>query len=780
MGSCYLRCRSPAASLDTDLKQLPDGKDTEIGERGVTLSGGQQQRVSIARAVYGRPRMLVLDDPLAAVDGRVAEQIFSRAVLNPDPATGGAILMPENGRVVLMALNQFRFLHRFDHVVYLRDGEVHAQGKPLDLLSSNPSFSEFVGGSIGGEEEEEEASPTQLVKATNIEAVKPHEEAPVLVEQEKVIEGVVSSNVYSRFIGGMGCHRVVRALLLTVLSYGSMAFADRWLSVWVNQFDDSDDVDSVFYASVYGCASLVFALAMIATGLAVGAATVATSKSLHDMCINRLMHAPVSYFEATPSGRLLSRFGADLAMVDGMLSMLTEATLTMVATLIVLCGMICLIAPVMLAVMAVAGIIYGLQIVAQDRTNRQVKRMANNAMSPALNCLGELGEAHGKLLVRVMRFGDNYCMRFDKAIDALNEYQFVSTSLLSLGAFISYFLAVCISSTAGFVVLLFTSATPAELGLALTYSFMLPYFLQLFAQIAGMFKLGITSLERLLQCLSSEIPQEPAWEKSSDAALIAHKWPASGMISFKAVTLVYRPGLPPAIKSCSFEIPGGSKVGVVGRTGAGKTSLFVLLFRLLDAAEGDILIDGENVNDIGLLALRRSMAIIPQEPLMLEGTVQANIDPFDEYTSESVSTVLKRVGLSGHQHTEPRHLSAGERQLLQMARTLIRSVRVVVMDEPTSNIDPNTDGIMQNIVREDFKSHTVITIAHRLDTVIDADKVLVMENGSVAEYASPAQLLKQKGRFSSMVNGEGKARAAELRRKSGLFDLEELYEEVSI
>jgi ABC-type multidrug transport system fused ATPase/permease subunit len=194
----------------------------------------------------------------------------------------------------------------------------------------------------------------------------------------------------------------------------------------------------------------------------------------------------------------------------------------------------------------------------------------------------------------------------------------------------------------------------------------------------------------------------------------------------------------------------------------------VLLFRLVDPAGGDINIDGQNVLSIGLLALRRNMGIIPQEPLLLEGSVSSNVDPFNEFTEERVMEVLKRVGLGSQLNTKPGNLSAGEKQLLQMARALIRDVRVIVMDEPTSNIDPNTDMLMQQIVREDFSKQTVITIAHRLDTIIDADKVMVMQGGNVAEFASPKELLTSTSIFATMVDGEGKARAMDLRQKAGI------------
>jgi len=209
-------------------------------------------------------------------------------------------------------------------------------------------------------------------------------------------------------------------------------------------------------------------------------------------------------------------------------------------------------------------------------------------------------------------------------------------------------------------------------------------------------------------------------------------------------------------------------VGVVGRTGAGKSSLFVLLFRLVDPAEGRILIDGTSICSVGLLTLRRAMVIIPQEPLLLEGTVRSNIDPFGQMSPNEVSQALKKVGLGHQEETEPRHLSAGEKQLLQMARAILRGVRIVVMDEPTSNVDPNTDKALQSLAHDELHGRTMITIAHRLDTVIDADRVLVMEKGSVVEYGPPNELLNAggSGAFAAMVDGEGQVRAQELRRRA--------------
>eukprot|EP01065_Artemidia_motanka_P051532 TRINITY_DN9115_c2_g1_i2.p1 TRINITY_DN9115_c2_g1~~TRINITY_DN9115_c2_g1_i2.p1 ORF type:complete len:1113 (+),score=225.64 TRINITY_DN9115_c2_g1_i2:815-4153(+) len=772
------------SSMASDLAQLTDGKDTEIGERGVTLSGGQQQRLSIARALYGAPKLLVMDDPLAAVDGRVGYQIFARAVLgncvDTDEVDECARRVQPDGRTVVMALNQFRFLHSFDHVIYMRNGCVESQGTPSQLLSGCAHFKDFVGGDIGGGEGAAASGPQQDSSSAEEEQPQERKQGGGLVDAEEHKQGAVDAQVYKAFVSGMGSCRVAIALALALFTYFAMGFCDLWLSMWVSKYpDDSSsgpnatnttdetDVNTPFYASVYAAGSFVFLVSMIAAGVAIGNACVASSRTLHDSCITRIMRAPVAFFDSTPSGRVLSRLGADMSQVDNLLTMLTEALVTFSLTLLVLCIVIGIIAPPMFAVLGVAGVVYYFQVVAQDRTNQQVKRVSNDAMTPLLNVLGELGDSHGKLLVRVMGFGGLYERRFDTALDHFGEANLISTSLLNSCAYFSYILALVISSGTAFFLIRHGSVSAAQLGLALTYSFLLPYFLQMYALIWSMFNMSITSLERLLQCCSDTIPQEPDWHLPSDARLEHQEWPSCGAVSFRRAQLIYRPGLPPALDDCNLEIPGGSKVGVVGRTGAGKSSMFVLLFRLVDAASGQILLDSEDLSKIGLMTLRRKMAIIPQEPLLLEGTVRMNIDPFGEYDDEKIARALGRVGLSGRENDLPRQLSAGERQLLQMARTLLRDVRVVVMDEPTSNIDPKTDAVIQRVVREDFKHCTVITIAHRLDTVIDSDMMVVMEKGKVAESGPPHVLLQNaRGMLSQMVEGQGTTRAAELKKKA--------------
>eukprot|EP01065_Artemidia_motanka_P009171 TRINITY_DN14686_c0_g1_i1.p1 TRINITY_DN14686_c0_g1~~TRINITY_DN14686_c0_g1_i1.p1 ORF type:complete len:1358 (+),score=454.93 TRINITY_DN14686_c0_g1_i1:61-4134(+) len=755
-----------ASAMDADLVQLAGGVETEIGERGVTLSGGQQQRLSIARALYGSPGLLVMDDPLAAVDGAVAQQIFHRAVLGEDGGDAGrlAVVAPP-GRAVLMVLNQFRFLEHFDHVLFVKGGRVLAQGAPAELLASCAEFSDFVGGSIG------DGPGAKAALASEVIEEPAHEKSGGLSEPERRAEGSVQMQIYWRFIASMGRVKVVGVMLLLGLSYGTMAFADQWLSHWVSEADlqaddPSHDVDTFLFAAIYSGATVTFMLVMLVAGVAVGVSVVAASRAVHDDCLTHLLRAPVSFFEATPSGRILSRFGADVAMLDGMLAIITEVTVSFSFILLVLTVTICVIAPIMVSILFGAGIVYVFQVVAQDRTNIEVKRMAITSLSPLLGTLGEVGEPHAKLLVRVMDFGGVYEDKFDTCLERLNFLNFTTNALLNAGSCFSYLIGMCISAATSFFILGFQDTSASQLGLALSYSFLLPYYLQFLAQFISMLKVGIGSLERLLQCQDDSVPQEPDWTLSGDGDLTDGGWPKDGAVRFEDVSLVYREGLPPALQGCDFDIPGGYKVGVVGRTGAGKSSLFVSLFRLLDVAGGRVRVDGVPIRDVGLGTLRRRMAIIPQEPLLLDGTVRENLDPFGEHDAEAVCAALRQVGMEGRDDDNSQHLSAGERQLLQLARTLLRDVRIVVMDEPTSNVDPRTDAIMQRVVRSAFRYCTVVTIAHRLDTVIDGDMVLVMDKGRVLESGQPAALLAAGGALATMVEQQGPARAADLRKRA--------------
>eukprot|EP00755_Sulcionema_specki_P003840 Sspe_Gene.28590::Locus_13075_Transcript_2_2_Confidence_0.667_Length_3090::g.28590::m.28590/K05673/ABCC4; ATP-binding cassette, subfamily C (CFTR/MRP), member 4 len=298
----------------------------------------------------------------------------------------------------------------------------------------------------------------------------------------------------------------------------------------------------------------------------------------------------------------------------------------------------------------------------------------------------------------------------------------------------------------------------SDMGLGLTYCFIFPYFLQVFCLLLMLIKAGLTSLERLVELDS--IPQEPAWRCPGDEKLLASGWPKTGKIEFVDTELVYCEGLPPSLCGINLLLNDKERVGIVGRTGAGKSSLLVLLFRLVERSKGEVLLDGVDVSTIGLQTLRQKMTIIPQDPLLMSGTVRFNLDPTGVRDDDSLRSILQTVGLretllDKELGVGGSAISAGERQLVSLARALLRESRVVVMDEPTSNVDPASNAAIQRVVRSELGGSTVVTIAHRLGTVIDADRLVVMDAGQVVQHGRAAVLDDKHGRLSRMVNGLG-------------------------
>eukprot|EP00471_Norrisiella_sphaerica_P008681 CAMPEP_0184506154 /NCGR_PEP_ID=MMETSP0113_2-20130426/53352_1 /TAXON_ID=91329 /ORGANISM="Norrisiella sphaerica, Strain BC52" /LENGTH=1408 /DNA_ID=CAMNT_0026895859 /DNA_START=1010 /DNA_END=5236 /DNA_ORIENTATION=+ len=893
-----------AAAMTRDLSLLPHGISTEIGERGTTLSGGQQQRLAIARAIYGMPDLLVMDDPLAAVDSRVSETIFERCVqdyvkteeecnmregkdeedtagMGPDndqlrgkrgarqSAAGASdeskkikrgeseidvnrmLSGRQQRRSVVMALNQVHFLDRFDWVVCLENGSIVDQdsyhnmvkrGHPgfMKLLSSqqgtrNDDLDEkclesgaleekylskerngedYVEAKLEGcqekgcqqtqkgsdaetekEKRKETCQRTQQRQANSdsvtimgVEEEKEPSTGPEmqdkrrchknekaagaeeaeggkLVEDEKVQQGAVTSDVIVTYIKSMGVSFVVLCAVVLCLAYAAFVFNDVWLAMWASESPESRS-RNLFFIGIYIASSIghVALILLMSCLMAIGG--VRASHVLHKQILERVIKAPTKWFQETPSGRIMSRFSSDLSVVDVRLALFIDNYLQIGAIIFVLLATMCVTIPPVTGFVAIGMSLYSLQVLAVDRSNREVRRIVNNAMSPLLTNFSET--AHGRLLTQTMGLQSYFLDRHLKFTDKFTSASLASYALISWGRHASNVSSFIISlATALLVILQRDLYTEAQVSLALTYAFLVPYFLMVQSMNASFISVGFTSLERVLEYKSHEIPQEKEWRRKDDPT--PDVWPLKGQIEFDEVALVYREGLPPAIKGVSFAIKAGKTCGVVGRTGAGKSSLVVSLFRIVERSGGRILVDGKDIGTLGLQTVREALSIIPQQPLLLQGTVRHNLDPFDECSEKEIQQALVDVGLSPSivdSEVGPggSYLSAGERQLISFGRALLSKAKIIVMDEPTANIDINTDDQIQRIVREKFKGSTIITIAHRLSTIIDYDMVLVMDAGKVAEYGPAAQLLQlPEGILTSMVNSAGEKAAQKLR-----------------
>eukprot|EP01062_Namystynia_karyoxenos_P050381 TRINITY_DN3913_c0_g1_i1.p1 TRINITY_DN3913_c0_g1~~TRINITY_DN3913_c0_g1_i1.p1 ORF type:complete len:1383 (+),score=435.91 TRINITY_DN3913_c0_g1_i1:87-4151(+) len=796
-----------AACFRADIAILSGGELCEIGERGITLSGGQQQRLAIARALYGAPQLLLLDDPLAAVDGAVANRIFEGAVA-ADPmarlgeAADGGAAQP---RTLVMALNQLHLLPRFDRVLFVRDGTLAADGSFRELAADSAGpFAEWCRGyvaqgsatpvddtaplpellaraSAAPQEEIDAAADLELRVDEERETTLPTGIPPsgaTLVQAERKAQGGFKSGVFVAYLKGMGCKWSTLSFGGCLVGYAVIGVTDRFLAHWTGEAESAQDAGESFdhrpYAAIYAGGTLLFLTLIYLNGYCFTKASARASREVHNDCICHVMRAPVAYFDSTPSGRLMSRFSSDVSTVDQQLANMTESASAFACTTLMLTVVVISVVPLVGAVVAAALVLYYFEINTVDRANRDTKRIAIGANAPVQSKLAETASADGRAVVRCLGLVEKYRADLRAISDECCVAHFTSSTVINAASLHGYCIATLVSLTASLLLLHEYNGTNANRGLALTYVFLIPFFLQFTSQLFVMFTMALTALERLLQCAGEEVPQEPPWNLPGDAALAARGWPQQGSISFRAVSLRYRPGLPLALCDVSFDIPGGQRVGIVGRTGAGKSSLFVLLFRLVDPASGVVLVDGEDVSQMGLQTLRRRMAIIPQEPLLLDSTVRVNLDPFSQHSDEAVRAALDSVGATGidldtNVVQGAAAMSCGERQLLSIARVMLRAeVRVVVLDEPTSNIDMATDDRIQSAVRSAFRGKTVLTIAHRLNTVIDSDAVIVMAKGAVREQGTPAELLQRQppGALAEMVDALGAEEARRLRRRA--------------
>ena len=573
---------------------------------------------------------------------------------------------------------------------------------------------------------------------------------------------------------------------------------------------------------------------------------------MHSDCLTTVLRAPLGWFQSVPSGRILSRFGADMLIMDVNFGWMADGCLQMgLSALTILVVLSFTNVKLLVLCLAAMGTFFFLV-----KTNfgalREMKRIMNNNLSPVVTNVGEA--VKGKEVARALGCNDFFVARHIRAMEDFLKASYVSSTLIQFNGISTQCVALTVSITVTLYVLLGPETDPQLAGIQLTYAFLLPYFLSLCSDMAMMWMSLLPVLERLFEYLpSGDLPSEaPRGVPEVDDGLAKQAWPQKGAIEFEGVAMRYRPDLPLFLKNFHMRIEGGDKVGVVGRTGAGKSTLLSILFRLTEAEAGRVTIDGVDVATVGLRLLRSSIAMIPQEPVLIEGSVRENLDPFGKFVDKELLAVLDRVGLtlgggggrdgrggargSGDDESSTKaldertssaassssssildqqvgdggeSLSHGERQLLAVARVLLRKCKVYVMDEPTSNIDPATDEKLQRVIREAFDGATLVTIAHRLHTIADFDKVrldgrglvcldggliigdlftnlffasfcfflfffnyspsqvAVMENGELREMGPPADLLKdKKSAFATMVQALGADAAATIHAKA--------------
>ncbi|XP_016945207.3 probable multidrug resistance-associated protein lethal(2)03659 [Drosophila suzukii] len=755
-------------ALERDLELL-HGDSTIVGERGASLSGGQRARICLARAVYRQADVYLLDDPLSAVDTHVGRHLF-------DECMRGFL----GKKLVILVTHQLQFLEHADLIVIMDKGKVSACGTYDEMLKSGQDFAQLLvestqngGGDDVGENSANYSRQSSTLSSgsakgssSSLESMaekeKPDQTAAPVLESRS--GGEIGLSMYKQYFSA-GCGVLVFALLV-FLCTGTQLLAsggDYFLSYWVKNTSTSSSLD-IYYFTAINVGLVICALLRTLLFFNI---TMHSSTELHNSMFRGLSRTALYFFNTNPSGRILNRFANDLGQVD---EVMPAVMLDCIQIFLTLSGIIC--------VLCVTNPWYLINTLAMVlafyywrdfylSTSRDVKRLEAVARSPMYSHFS--ATLNGLPTIRAMGAQKTLIRQYDNYQDLHSSgyYTFVSTSR-AFGYYLDLF---CVAYVISVILHGFFNPplhNAGQIGLAITQALGMTGMVQWGMRQSAELENSMTSVERVLEY--KDLESEGEFTSPADKQP-PKSWPEEGELETKDLCLRYVPD-PNAdfvLKGLNFTIKPREKVGIVGRTGAGKSSLINALFRL-SYNEGAIVIDKRDTKEMGLHDLRSKISIIPQEPVLFSGTMRYNLDPFEQYPDEKLWNALEEVHLKEEISELPTGLqssiseggtnfSVGQRQLVCLARAILRENRILVMDEATANVDPQTDALIQTTIRNKFKDCTVLTIAHRLNTIMDSDKVLVLDAGQVVEFGSPYELLTQSETkvFHGMVMQTGKA-----------------------
>ncbi|KAF5021658.1 hypothetical protein F66182_6316 [Fusarium sp. NRRL 66182] len=749
-----------ACALEADIDMLPNGDLTEIGERGITISGGQKQRLNIARAIYFDADIVLMDDPLSAVDAHVGRHIFDNAILG---------LLGDKCRI--LATHQLWVLSRCDRIIWMESGKIQAVDTFDNLMREHQGFQALMETTAVEEKREEVEKPDDGEEPTADEKTKKKEKkkGAALMTQEERASSSVPWSVYTAYIRASGSMmNAPMVLFLLILSQGANIVTSLWLSYWTsNRFDLSTGV----YIAIYAALGVVQALLMFAFSVVLSVLGTKSSKVMLRIAVTRVLRAPMSFFDTTPLGRITNRFSRDVDVMDNNLSdalrmfFLTMGMITSVFILIIAFYYYFVIALVPLYAAFVMAAVY------YRASAREVKRYESVLRSHVFAKFGE--GLTGVASIRAYGLQDRFINELRESIDTMNgAYYITFANQRWLSVRIDIIGTLLVFVTAILVVTSRFSIDPSTGGLVLSYILSIAGTMQFSVRQLAEVENAMNAVERLYY-YGTELEEEAP----SHTVEVRRSWPEKGEIVFDNVQMRYRAGLPLVLSGLTMHVRGGERIGIVGRTGAGKSSIMSTLFRLVEISGGKITIDGLDISTLGLHDLRSRLAIIPQDPALFRGTVRSNLDPFHQHTDLELWSALRQADLVPTSTSSPEearrtndpsriHLdttveedglnfSLGQRQLMALARALVRGAQIIVCDEATSSVDMETDDKIQATMAVGFRGKTLLCIAHRLRTIIGYDRICVMDAGRIAELGTPLELWKQGGIFRSMCDRSG-------------------------
>ncbi|KAK1428445.1 hypothetical protein QVD17_17279 [Tagetes erecta] len=765
-----------ACSLKKDLELFSHGDQTIIGDRGINLSGGQKQRVQLARALYQDADIYLLDDPFSAVDAHTGSELFKEYIMTA-LAT----------KTVVFVTHQIEFLPAADLILVLKEGQIIQAGKYDELLQSGTDFNTLVSAhqeaidamdiynhsddesddnndliknceSVGSSMNTTTKVPDEKASNSGQKAIKEKKKAKrsrkkQLVQEEERERGKISMKIYLSYMGAAYKGLLVPLIIIAQTLFQVLQIASNWWMAWANPQTEGDTARvsnlvliAVYMALAFGSSWFIFVRAVLVATFGLAAAQKLFVKMLHNV-----FRAPMSFFDSTPAGRILNRVSVDQSVVDLDIPFRLGGFASTTIQLLGIVGVMTQVTwQVLLLIVPMAITCLWMQKYYMA-SSRELVRIVSIQKSPIINLFGEsiAGAAtirgfgqEKRFMKRNLYLLDCFARPFFCSIAAI-EWLCLRMELLSTFVF-----AFCLVLLVSFPR---KAIDPSMAGLAVTYGLQLNARLSRWILSFCKLENKIISIERIHQyChIPSEAP--PVIENSRPPP----SWPEEGKIEIIDLKVRYKENLPVVLRGVTCEFPGGKKIGIVGRTGSGKSTLIQALFRLIEPESGRIIIDNIDISSIGLHDLRSRLSIIPQDPTLFEGTIRGNLDPLEEHSDQEIWEALDKSQLGDTVREKEQRLDApvlengdnwsvGQRQLVSLGRALLKQARILVLDEATASVDSATDNLIQKIIRQEFKDCTVCTIAHRIPTVIDSDLVLVLSDGQVAEFDSPSRLLEDR------------------------------------
>ncbi|XP_060988980.1 ATP-binding cassette sub-family C member 4-like isoform X2 [Dama dama] len=776
-----------ACALEEDLQNLKERDLTVTGDGGTPLSEGQKARVSLARAVYQDADIYLLDDPLSAVDAEVSRHLFEQC-----------IHQALKEKITVLVTHQLQYLEDTSQILILQDGKTVKRGTYSEFLKSGidilslfekgnkqpepspvPGTPTLISGSLG----QSLQSPRPSLKDVAPED-QDTENIQVTLPLEDRLEGKVEFKTYANyFTAGAHWSVIIFLVLVNIAAQVAYVLQDWWLLKWANvksglyfgtNVEESVDVMFVlnWFLAVYSGLTVSTILFGITRSLLIFYILANSSQTLHNKMLESILRAPVLFFNRNPIGRILNRFSKDIGHMDDLLPQIFQDFIQTFLLVIGVMGVMVAVIPWVAILVIPFGMIFFVVQWYFLRTSRDVKRLESEAQSPVFSHLAS--SLRGLGTIRAYKAEHKFQKLFDSHQDLHSEACFLLLTMSQqLAVYLDVICAIFVTIVAFVALILADTLNPGEVGLVLS----------LIITLTGMFQWCIrqsTEVENMMISVErgieyTDLEKEAPWELEYRPP---PSWPHEGRIYFTYVNVKYSLDGPLVLKNLDTLIDPREKRGIVGRTGAGKSSLITALFRLSEPEEPDIWIDGIWTTNIGLHDLRKKMSVAPQEPVLFTGTMKKNLDPFNEHTDEELWNALEEVQLKdnikhlpGKMNTELAesglNLSVGQRQLVCLARAILKKNQILIIDKATSNVDPRTDELIQKKIREKFAHCTVLTITHRLSNVIDCQRISVLDSGRRKETGQPNDLLQNRNSlFYKMVQQLGKEEVAVLTERA--------------